>query len=114
MIFRKDNSPIDGEKLNKLLLEIRSGKSKYIEFEVNELVRKTAWRKYYPPKWAWIPGTLFLIIEIFSTTASGKGSSIGFLIALIIFFLPFVAMGMANTGYRSFNQLKSILNNLPN
>lgn len=111
MIFKKDDSPIDGEKLNRLLLEIRSGKSKYIEFEINELVKKSLWRKYKIPIWSWIPGTILLFTALLSSI-DGKGNPIVFILALIIFFLPFIGMSMANAGYRSFNQLKSILKSI--
>lgn len=46
MLIKPNNGPIDGKKNNKLLKDIREGRSEYLESDINEALKKSNWRRW--------------------------------------------------------------------
>lgn len=105
MIFRKDDSPIDGKKVNQLLIEIRKGNSEYLESDIDSLIKKSNWRKLKPSK----QSTIIIYAFAFLIIIANFRTPFFILIGWIAMMVPICGWGMADVGYKSFNKLKSIL-----
>lgn len=105
MIFRKDDGPIDGKKVNLLLIEIRKGNSEYLESEIDSLIKKSNWRKLKPSKLSTIIVYVFALLIILANFRTPFFILIGWLMMMV----PVCGWSLAEAGYKSYNKLKFIL-----
>lgn len=105
IFVKRNDNPIDGKKLNQLLVDIRNGHSDYIEQDIDSLVTKSRWRNFRPPVWLWI----FCPVMSILTFIMGSRGPLDILLSLFLVWTPFIGKIISDIGYRSYNKLYSII-----